>query len=79
MKGTLDTVGLNIIDAEQYEQWEYQTACGETVLLALGPDKALILADLEQSFVVVNVMPGTKSSTREALQELADSIDFSIL
>ncbi len=92
MKGTLDTVLLNITDAEQYEQWEYETASGVTVLLALGPDKALILADLDESFVAVNVLggtaapePGTEDEfapspmTAERLQALADSIDFSIL
>ena len=80
MKGTLDTVSLNITDAEQYEQWEYETACGETVLLALGPGKALILAESEQSFVVVNVLSGTDYGlTVEDVQTLADSINFSIL
>ncbi len=88
MKGVLDTVGLNIIDAEQYEQWEYTTACGETVLLALGPSKALILAESDQSFVVVNVLAGANESlfygadgsiTAAQLEALADSFDFSIL
>lgn len=88
MKGVLDTVGLNIIDAEQYEQWEYTTACGETVLLALGPSKALILAESDQSFVVVNVLAGANESlfygadgciTAAQLEQLADSFDFSIL
>lgn len=80
MKGVLDTVFLNVTDAEQYVQWEYTTACGETVLLALGPTKALILADTAQSFVAVNVLGGTDYNlTAEDLQLLADSIDFSIL
>ena len=85
MKGVLDTVYLNITDAESYEQWEYETACGETVLLALGPTKALILSETEQSFTVVNVLSGTAgglfggSISAAELEELADSIDFSIL
>ena len=88
MKGVLDTVGLNITDAEQYEQWEYQTACGETVLLALGPSKALILAESDQSFTVVNVLAGSEDSlfygadgsiTAAQLEAIADSFDFSIL
>ena len=85
MKGTLDTVGLNIADAASYEQWAYQTACGETVLLALGPHKALIIADLAQSFVVVNVLAGTDTWSGEAafgakaLETFADSINFGIL
>lgn len=80
MKGVLDTVSLNIADAGQYEQWEYTTACGETVLLALGPGKALILAESEQSFTVVNVMAGTEANfAADALEALADDIDFSLL
>ena len=88
MKGVLDTVSLNVFDAEQYKQWEYQTACGETVLLALGPSKALILAESDQSFTVVNVLAGSEDSilygadgriTAAELEELADSFDFSVL
>ena len=55
-------------------------ACGETVLLALGPGKALILAESEQSFTVVNVMAGTEANfAADALEALADDIDFSLL
>lgn len=80
MKGVLDEVGLNIRDAEEYEQWNYQTACGETVLLALGPAKALILADLPNSFVAVNVLAGASYGlTAENLEALADGIDFEVL
>ena len=88
MKGVLDTVSLNIFDAEQYEQWEYTTACGETVLLALGPSKALILAESDQSFTVINVLAGSEDSlfygadgsiTAAQLEAIADSFDFSIL
>ena len=92
MKGTLDTVLLNVTDAEKYTQWEYETACGESVLLALGAEKALILADLDESFVVVNILSGTAAPepdgeddpapgpmTAERLQAIADGIDFSVL
>ena len=85
MKGVLDTVGLNIIDAASYEQWEYETACGERVLLALGPGKALILADLPDCFVAVNVLAGTEANeyrgslSPEALEALADSFDYTLL
>ena len=82
MKGTLDTVLLNVADVEQYVQWEYETVCGETVLLALGPNTALIVADLEQSFVTVRVLLDSQYPdpiTGEQLQAIADSIDFSLL
>ena len=85
MKGVLDIVSLNIFDAEQYEQWEYTTACGKTVLLAFGPEKSLILAESEQSFTVVNVLSGRDgailggSISAEQLEALADSLDFTLL
>lgn len=80
VKGVLDTVSLNVFDASQYVQWEYETACGETVLLALGPDKALIFSDSEKSFLVVNVLSGSSQGvTQEALERFADRFDFSML
>lgn len=90
-KGVFDEVGLNVTDVNEYEQWEYQSACGKTVLLALGPDKAMIFADLPGSFVAVNVLAGTGFAdgsnyfpdspplTAENLETLADSFDFSLL
>ncbi len=79
-KGVFDEVGLNVSDVSEYEQWDYRSACGETVLLALGPGKALIFADLPGSFAAVNVLAGTSEGlSREALETLADSFDFAIL
>lgn len=79
-KGVIDEVGLNVGDAAEYEQWPYETASGANVLLALGSGKALAFADLPESFVAINVLAGTESGlTREALQTLADSVDFSLL
>lgn len=79
-KGVFDEVGLNVSDVSEYEQWDYQSACGETVLLALGPGKALIFADLPGRFAAVNVLAGTNEGlSREALETLADSFDFAIL
>lgn len=83
MKGTMDTVLREHADVNEYEQWTYTTACGVTVLMGLG-EEALIFADNPQSFVSVwfHVVESNKSGepiTRERLQELADSIDFSIL
>ena len=89
MKGVFDEVGLNVGDADAYENWNYTTASGETVLLALGTEKALIFADLPSSFVAVNVLAGTETDPADVfssgplsaadLEALADSFDFSIL
>lgn len=80
VKGTFNEVALYIRQAEEFTEWQYVTACGEPVLLALGPYKALIFADFEECFVSVNVLRGSEEGlTKEDLQELADNIDFRIL
>lgn len=80
VKGTFGDVILNIGQVEEYKQWQYLSACGEPVLLALGPSKALIFADLEECFISVNVLSGSEEGmTTENLQELTDKIDFGIL
>jgi hypothetical protein len=86
MKGVLDTVYLNVTDWTEYNQWEYETDSGVTVLLALGPRKALILAELDDCFVAVNVLAGSEGSmlggepiTRETLEDFADTFDLSVL
>lgn len=79
VKGTFNEVMLSIGRAEDFTEWQYMTDCGELVLLALGPDKALILSDSEECFITVNVLRGTEEGmTKEDLQALADKIDFSI-
>lgn len=80
VKGTFNEVTLNIGMVEGFTDWQYITACGEPVLLVLGPNKALIFADFEECFVSVNVLRGSEDGmTKEDLQELADQIDFRIL
>lgn len=87
MKGVFDTVYLNVGDTNKYEQWEYETANGVTVLLALSDFKGLILCDYNECFVAVNVLSGTKEAftdesdtvTKKSMEALADSFDFSVL
>lgn len=83
-KGTFDATVLNVGNIEEYRQWTYKTKCGVTVLLAnSGTSKALILADLEKSFITVNVMGNIRTNTfdvsDETLEKMADSIDFSVI
>ena len=57
--------------------------------LALGPAKALLLADLGDSFVTLNVLAGTETDpddifssgpiSEKELETLADSFDFTVL
>lgn len=87
VKGSFHDSMLDIGDVANYQEWRYKAACGVTVTLALGPDKALILADLEDCFVTVSVysivqpvpVGANEGVTQEALQELADSLDFAAL
>ena len=80
VKGTFNDVTLNIGQIGEFVDWQYVTACGEPVLLALGPYKALIFADYEECFISVNVLLGSEDGmTQEDLQGLADKIDFRIL
>lgn len=89
VNGTLHDVILNVTDASQYEDWVYETACGQVVTLALSESKALILADMGDSFIVVNVLAGTETPvddvfssgplSRRDLKVLADLFDFTAL
>lgn len=80
VKGTFEELFLNIGQSENYKDWQYVSAGGEVLLLALGPGKALIFADFEECFITVNVLVGSDGGmTEEDLQELADRIDFDVL
>lgn len=88
VKGTFDDVALNIGDLSDFEEWGYRTADGTPVTLGLGArNRSLILADLGDSFVLVNVLTGREGDDtfssgaigREELEELADSFVYSAL
>ena len=83
-KGYLSVSYLPIGNVEEYTQWEYETACGIPVMLAMGPDKALIIADLPDAYLVVNVLnvrqgdveTGEATMPGEVLEAIADSFAF---
>lgn len=88
VKGTFDDVALNIGDLSDFQEWGYQTKCGAAVTLGLGGHtRSLILADLGDSFVLVNVLAGAEADGtfssgaigREELEKLADSFDYTAL
>lgn len=80
VRGSLHEISLTLLNFDSYQEWEYQTVCGVSVLLALGDGRALILADLEDSFVNVLCLAGEDDGlTREQLETLADSFDLSRL
>ena len=57
MKGIFDDVTLTISNEDEFEQWEYETSCGETVLLAKAADYGLIIYENDDCFVVAHVNP----------------------
>ncbi len=83
MKGSFSDVFLNIGDRDDYEEWTFTTTSGQSVSLALSKEKALIIADLDNSFVSVNVMLDLEEElevmTKADLENMANHIDFSIL
>ena len=88
VKGTFDDVTLNIGELSDFEEWGFQAADGTAVTLGLGAhSRSLILADLGDSFVLVNVLAGREADDtfssgaigREELEELADSFVYSAL
>ena len=80
VKGTFDEVVLNIGYALDYQEVAYTTAGGETVILSLGPDKALIYTDFDECFIAINVLAGREQGmTEQDLKTIVDTIDFSIL
>ena len=88
VKGTFDDVVLNIGDLGGFEEWGYRAADGTSVTLGLGErNRSLILADLGDSFVLVNVLTGREGDDTFSsgaigwaeLEALADSFVYSAL
>ena len=87
VRGSFHDSMLDIGDVSDYEEWRYEAACGVAVSLALGPDKALVLADLEDCFVTVSVYSiavprpagADEGVTRADLEALADGLDLAAL
>lgn len=80
MKSDFDDVFLNVGNVQNYDQWEYVTKDGQTLLLATSPEKALLILDKPECFVTVNVLKTRQSDevmSREAMQAFAETFDFS--
>ena len=85
-KNSFDAVFLSMADPTQFDQWNYTTSNGVEVLLVMGPDGALIVADIGDYFITVgsietkagNILDGEHTMTREGLEAYAEIFDFSI-
>lgn len=86
-RGTMSLNVLNVEELDAYDEWEYTTENGVSLLLALGPQKALIAAERESSFVTVNILDayagdvalGEVHMSRGDLEALAECFDFSAI
>lgn len=86
MKSDFDDVFLDIGDVADYEQWEYTTKDGETLLLALSPEKGLLILDKPEYFITVNILQtrvgdalyGEQMLSREAMETFAETFNFFI-
>lgn len=75
------------LDTDGMEQWDYTTADGTPVLLALGRERAALVASLEKSFVYIHIRQGSETGydssfdtlTQADLEAFADSIDFAAM
>lgn len=78
------SVRLNV---SEYQQWQYTTADGTKVLLALGQrGEAYIFAEKEEAYLSVSVdgpayvflNEDTQLPTRAVIEKIADSFDYSV-
>jgi hypothetical protein len=63
VKGSFSDTYLNIGSVDEYRQWQYKTASGVPVTLALSGNKGVVIADCGSSFVTINVLAGTGDAT----------------
>ena len=85
-KDAFHEVVLSVADFEDYEQWNYTATDGKEMLLALGPEKALIFAQTGDWFFAVtgmdtvagNVLDGEITMGKEVLETVANAFDFKV-
>ena len=85
-KDAFHEVVLSVADFEDYEQWNYTATDGKELLLALGPEKALIFAQTGDWFFAVtgidakagNVLDGETTMSKEVLETIANAFNFKL-
>lgn len=86
-KGYLDTGVMNVGDLNNYAEWDYTTANGVALKLALGPIRSFIWADLPEGFLFINILTGRDGDTifssgpitNAQVEQLAEMFDFTAL
>lgn len=83
VKGTFTMASAVIDTTGGYEEWSYQTASGPMVDLVLTPVNSHIFFETESAHIHVGSVRMTPEATvphtRESLEALADSVDFTEL
>lgn len=80
VKGTFDDKLPLWLDYNSMDEWRYETACGESVWLALGASHAMILTEARDRYLMAVVPDGREIGiTEEMIQGLADRIDFRMI
>ena len=64
---------ITITDIDSYQQWNYTTRNGANLLLAVGPERSLILADQPDTFLSVYLYAALG---QEELEAVAEDFDF---
>lgn len=80
-KGSFCPVLGSVGHIEDYQQWNYVTASGFPVLLALGQERAYVLADRGDAVIQVSILDPNFEDRRlpaQALEAFADTFDYSI-
>jgi len=82
-KAVLDPSGIRIINAENYEEWQYETACGVNVNLALRQKADSRGADIfvfcEEEDYIVTIMFYAPEADRSSAEAFADKFDYRAL
>lgn len=80
VKGSFNDAYLNVWNIAQYQESHITAPTGDDLLLAVSPNKGLILADLGDCFVSFNVLPDDgQTITAEVLEKIAAGFDFVVL
>jgi len=80
-----------VAELDTMEEWAYTTADSSVVILAMGENQSVLMAELENSFVYIHIRSGSDNTDpsrssygcptvdKAALEAFADSFDFSAL
>jgi hypothetical protein len=78
-KGALTRTGYLLADADNFEEWVYTTEGGAEILLGISENKSVMVVNLENSFVFVNILSGTKNNDSSQTSFGADPVEKSDL